>query len=446
MKFATHYSTLLVAASLTLANIATAASPLPEARPSSVGLSPDRLERISARIQGDVDSKAIAGASAMIIRNGKIAYSENFGHADREAKDPITDDTIYRIYSMSKPITSVALMSLYEEGLFFLDDPVSKYIPELGNLQVVSDPTDRGAGGSVFNIPSEDEANKPSPTVIKSDLETVPTRRDITIRDLLRHTAGLTYGFFGNTDVDKAYQKLGILITDNDLEDFVNKVGNTPLLFQPGSRWHYSISVDVQGRLIEVLSGMPFDEFLQQRIFEPLDMSDTDFYASEEKLSRLAKLYRPSVEGGIEPSPAYTSRNFVAKPKLFSGGGGLVSTTGDYARFCQMLLNGGILDGERILSRTTVELMTQDHCQEADIRMRRGGSSFGLGFRVILDQGRTGDAESAGSFSWGGAAGTKFWIDPEENLIGIYMVQILPHSGLTFGTTFKNLVYQSIDD
>ncbi|MFP6615407.1 MAG: serine hydrolase domain-containing protein [Candidatus Hydrogenedentota bacterium] len=445
MKFASKFVALLILVGVSVvAPVANAASALPHAKPAEVGLSPERLDRISGIIQNDVDTREIAGATAMIIRNGKIGYYENFGHADREKKIPMKDDTLFRIYSMSKPITSVALMSLFEEGKFFLDDPVSKYIPELGNLRVVVDPTDRGSGPT-FNLPSESEANAPSAAPKESNLETVPANRDITIRDLLRHTAGLTYGFFGNTDVDKAYQELGILLTDRNLADMVAKVGKTPLLFQPGERWHYSISVDVQGRLVEVLSGKSFDVFLQERIFEPLGMTDTGFYAPKEKLSRLSKMYTPSQEGGIEPAPEFMSRNFVAKPALFSGGGGLVSSTGDYARFCQMLLNGGTLDGHRILSRTTIELMTKDHCQTADIGMRSGGNSFGLGFQVALDQGRSGSPVSEGTYSWGGAAGTKFWIDPKEDLIGIYMVQTLPHIG-TFGEVFKNMVYQSIDD
>jgi CubicO group peptidase (beta-lactamase class C family) len=437
---------LLVFASISCAAaVATAASALPQASPSEVGLSPDRLERISEIIQHDVNVRDIAGATAMVIRNGKIGYYENFGHADREKKIPMANDTIFRIYSMSKPITTVALMSLFEEGRFFLDDPVSKYIPELGNLRVVVDSTDRTIG-AVFNLPDEDALDSPAPKPSLPELETVPTNRDMTIRDLMRHTAGLTYGFFGGTKVDKAYQKLGILLTDKNLADLVSKVGKTPLLFQPGERWHYSISVDVQGRLIEVLSDQTLDAFLQERIFAPLQMSDTGFYAPQDKLDRLSKMYTPSKEGAIEPAPEFMSRNFVTKPALFSGGGGLVSTTGDYARFCQMLLNGGTLDGERIVSRTTIELMTKDHCQTVEIGMRAKGSSFGLGFQVALDQGLSGSPVSEGTYSWGGAAGTRFWIDPKENLIGIYMVQILPHTGLMYGEVFKNMVYQSIDD
>lgn len=434
----------LALALCTIAPLVNASSILPEARPSKVGLSQERLERISAIIQKDVDNGHISGAAAMIIRNGQIGYYENFGFSDREKQIPTTNDTIYRIYSMSKPITSVALMMLFEEGKFFLDDPVSKYIPELGNLQVVVDTTDET--GPSFNIPDEDPTGKALPKAADTEVATVPSNRDMTVRDLMRHTAGLTYGFFGNTDVDKIYQKMGIMMVDKDLKQMVEKVGSAPLLFQPGERWHYSISVDVMGRLVEVLSDQSFDVFLENRIFAPLAMDDTGFYVPKEQLGRLAQLYSPAKSGkGIEPAISYLSRNFVSEPTLFSGGGGLVSTTPDYARFCQMLLNGGELDGQRIIGRKTIELMTKDHSQDASIGMRAKGSTFGLGFAVVLDQGLSASQVSEGSYSWGGAAGTAFWIDPKEDLIGIYMMQNLPPQ-LPFGEVFKNMVYQSIDD
>lgn len=436
---------VLAVAFLASTPMAYASAILPEARPSKVGLSQERLERISGIIQKDVDSGELAGAAAMIIRNGQIGYYEHFGFADREKQVPMSEETIFRIYSMSKPITSVALMMLFEEGKFFLDDPVSKYIPELGGMRVVVDSTDET--GPSFNIPDEDPTGTAVPKKADaSGIDTVPANRDMTIRDLLRHTAGLSYGFFGNTDVDKLYQKLGILMLDKDLKEMVGKVGTTPLLFQPGDRWHYSISVDVQGRLVEVLSGQSFDVFLQNRIFDPLDMIDTGFYAPKDKLSRLSQLYSPAKNGkGLEPAISFISRNFVNKPTLFSGGGGMVSTTADYARFCQMLLNGGELDGERILSRKTIELMTKDHSQDAEIGMRASGSTFGLGFAIVQDQGLSGSQVSEGSYSWGGAAGTTFWIDPKEDLIGIYMMQTLPPQA-PFGEAFKNMVYQAIDD
>lgn len=443
---ASLYSTVvaLVLSTAICAYTASAASTLPLASPEEVGLSQDRLDRISAIIQNDVDTHEISGASAMIIRKGKIAYYENFGYADREARTPMTEDSLFRIYSMSKPITSVALMMLFEEGKFFLDDPVKMYIPELGNLQVVTDNSDETAG-SVFNLPEDDPEASPPPSPAKVTVETEPSRRDMTVRDLMRHTAGLTYGFFGGTSVDKMYQANGVLLTDKNLADMVTKLGKTPLLFHPGEKWHYSVSVDVMGRLVEVLSGQTFDVFLAERIFEPLGMIDTGFYAPEEKLDRLTKLYSPKEGRGIEPAMPLFSRNFVRKPALFSGGGGLISTTHDYARFSQMLLNGGHLDGERILSRKTIELMTKNHIQHIDNGQTSPGYGFGLGFAVALDRGQSGSPATEGEYNWGGAAGTRFWIDPEEELIGIYMVQILPHVG-NFGYVFKNMVYQTIDD
>ncbi|MFP6582202.1 MAG: serine hydrolase domain-containing protein [Candidatus Hydrogenedentota bacterium] len=442
---ATHRVAWAIAIALcAITPLTSASSVLPEVSPSKVGLSQERLDRISAIIQKDIDDGHITGAAAMIIRKGQIGYYENFGFSDREKQIPTSNDTIYRIYSMSKPITSVALMMLFEEGKFFLDDPVSKYIPELGGLQVVVDTTDET--GPSFNIPDEDPTGTAAPSKIETDIATVPAKRDMTIRDLMRHTAGLTYGLFGNTDVDKMYQKMGILMLDKDLKQMVEKVSTAPLLFQPGERWHYSISVDVMGRLVEVLSGQSFDVFLQDRIFAPLAMHDTGFYVPKDQLDRLAQLYSPAQSGeGIEPALSFISRNFVNQPTFFSGGGGLVSTTPDYARFCQMLLNGGKLDGARIISRPTIELMTKDHCQDASIGMRAGGSTFGLGFAVVLDQGLSASQVSEGSYSWGGAAGTAFWIDPKEELIGIYMMQNLPPQ-LPFGEVFKNMVYQSIDD
>jgi CubicO group peptidase (beta-lactamase class C family) len=303
------------------------------------------------------------------------------------------------------------------------------------------------AQGRVFNIP-EDTARVTGVQEVKTiPANTVPSYRDISVRDLLRHTAGFSYGFFGNTKVDQMYQLNGILVKDLDLADMVRKLGEIPLQYQPGERWHYSVSVDVQGRLVEVLSGQSFDEFLQEHIFDPLKMVDTGFWVPEDKMHRFAQLYAPAADrNGVVPSNPNLSRNYVSKPSLFSGGGGLVSTAGDYLRFCQMMLNGGELDGVRILSRKTVELMTTNHCQDTDIAMAARGYGFGLGFAVAENQGRSGQLASVGEYNWGGAAGTKFWIDPKEEFIGIYMVQILPHGGYNFGNEFKVLAYQSIAD
>jgi len=235
-------------------------------------------------------------------------------------------------------------------------------------------------------------------------------------------------------------------MTDRDIAHTVEKLSELPLKHHPGETWEYSVSTDVLGRLIEVVSGQPFDEFLEERIFAPLGMHDTAFWVPDDKLDRFAQMYTPTDNGGLKPAPAFYSRNFVNDPTLHSGGGGLVSTAADYFRFCQMLLNGGELDGTRILSPKTIELMTQDHALDVELGMRENGYGFGLGFAVAEEPSRIGLPVSPGEFNWGGAAGTRFWIDPEEEFIGIYMVQILPHTGLRFGDRFKQLAYQAIVD
>lgn len=354
--------------------------------------------------------------------------------ADMEAGTPMQIDTIHRIYSMSKPITSVALMMLYEEGKFQLNDPVAKYLPEFAKMTVGIEERDPQTGAMAF--------------------KTVPAKRLITIRDLLRHTAGLTYGVFGDTPVDQAYRKAGIL-SDLNLPAFITNLAHLPLMYEPGTRWHYSVSVDVQGRLIEVLSGKPFDRFLRERIFAPLNMPDTGFYVSADKKLRLAKLYKPTKAGGIEPMAICTTPDeclakypnaapsYLQVQGMLSGGGGLVSTTYDYLRFCQMLLNKGTYKGNRLLSRKTVELMSSDNL--GSIPGMPPGKGFGLGFAVSKAPGEIGILGSTGDYGWGGAAGTIFWIDPQEDLIGIFMIQILPNT-VDYGSAFRVLAYQSIND
>ena len=422
---------LLVFASTTLF-----ANGLPSAKPEDVGMSSERLARIGAAMEQHVAHGTMPGALAMIARHGKVVYFETWGERDREQKLAMEPDTIFRIYSMTKPVTSVAVMMLYEEGKFFLNDPIGKYLPELAQLQVAHEVIDQDSGDK--------------------ELELRKTERPVTIRDLLRHTAGLTYGFFGNTPVDQQYRQAGLLMNDRDLADFTTKLGKIPLQYEPGTTWHYSVGVDVLGRLVEVVSGQPFDQFLEQRIFQPLQMDDTGFWVPADDLDRLAQLYSPkgTAQGAeawlrttdtteIEVAQADASRNFIAKPGLFSGGGGLVSTASDYMRFCMMLLHRGELDGVRLLSPKSVELMTTDHLGDIPMGMGRGGYGFGLGFAVALDQGEIGELGSAGEYNWGGAAGTRFWIDPEEELIGVFMVQILPHR-TTLGSEFRNFVYQAI--
>lgn len=403
--------------------------------PETVGLSTNRLANIRSIMNKHVAEKRIPGASALIARKGKVAYQETFGMADMEAGKPMRMDTIHRIYSMSKPITSTALMMLYEEGKFQLNDPVAKYLPEFAKMQVAVEEKDPQTGKPV--------------------MKTVPARRPITVRDLMRHTAGLTYGVFGDTLVDREYRKVKIL-GELNLADFVTDLAKIPLQYEPGTRWHYSVSVDVQGRLIEVLSGKSFDQFLQERIFTPLEMNDTGFVVPASKKDRMAKLYTLTKEGQLQPSLiCSTSQECIEKfpnaaPSVFqplgmqSGGGGLTSTAYDYLRFCQMLLDNGQYNGKRLLSRKTVQLMSSDHL--GTIPGMGPGTGFGLGFAVSKAPGEAGMMGSPGEYNWGGAAGTKFWIDPQEQLIGIFMIQILPHTGLEYGSEFRVLTYQSIAD
>jgi CubicO group peptidase (beta-lactamase class C family) len=414
------------------------ANGLPNAKPEDVGMSSERLARIDAAMEQHIANGTMPGALAMIARHGKVVYFETWGERDREQKLPMTPDTIFRIYSMTKPVTSVAVMMLYEEGKFFLNDPVGKYLPELADMQVAHEVIESDTGDKTVELRKAENR--------------------ITIRDLLRHTAGLTYGVFGNTSVDQQYRQAGLLIEDHDLADFTARLGKIPLQHEPGTKWHYSVATDVLGRLVEAVSGQSYDQFLEQRIFAPLQMNDTGFWVPTDDLSRFAQMYspkgtaqgaeawlRPSDSTELEIAQEQASRNFVAKPVFFSGGGGLVSTASDYMRFSLMLLNGGELDGVRVLSPKSVELMSSDHLGDIPMGMGRSGYGFGLGFAVALDQGDIGELGTEGEYNWGGAAGTRFWIDPEEELIGLYMVQILPHR-TTLGSEFRNLVYQAIVD
>ncbi len=406
--------------------------------PVQVGLSAKRLQRIDDHIQGYIDRQEAAGALALIARRGKIAYVKQWGERDREAGKPMSADTIFRIYSMSKPITTAAVMMLLEEGHFFLNDPVAKFLPEFAEMQVQTETIDPNTG--------------------EVKLETKPATRPITIRDLLRHTAGFTYGIFGNTQVDQQYREAGILIKSVSLAETTKKLGRIPLRFEPGTQWHYSVSVDVAGRLVEVVSGLSFDEFLRQRLFDPLGMVDTDFQVPSYKRERLARLYTPKGTAvdrrdafltapqskQIVPMPVSPDMSDFDETTVFlSGGGGLVSTASDYWRFCQMMLEGGQLNGTRVLSRKSVELMTADHM--TGIKGLGNGSTFGLGFGLLQDIGQAAKLGSPGTYDWGGAAGTKFWIDPKEELIGIFMVQILPHQ-TKMGEEFRQLTYQAVAD
>jgi len=423
------------------------AKELGSAKPERQGFSSERLAKLTQLMNAKVADGTMVGGMGMIARNGKIIYSQTYGQADREAGKAMTDDAIYRIYSMSKPITGVALMMLYEEGKFRLNDPIAMYIPEMANLQVALSTAGTG-------IVSDGTS---STTIGSGDASLVgqtrkPTRQP-TIRDLMTHTAGLTYGVFGNTEVDQAYRKAGLL-GDMDLKEFVTALGKLPLQYEPGSQWHYSVSVDVQGYLVEVLSGMKFSEFLEQRLFAPLDMKDTAFKINAGNKDRLTQLYKPecvtadnyfspATGSGLEVADAFISAGYIYGGKFESGGGGLVATARDYMRFSQMMLNGGVLDGVRILSPKTVDLMRTNHIGDMGLGFGRKGVGFGLDFAVVLNPGEVGEVSSVGEYNWGGAAGTRFWIDPQEQLIGLFMVQSIPHRTRLAGD-FKVMTYQAL--
>lgn len=404
------------------------AQELPTAKPEAVGLSSERLERVSAAVQRDIENKRIAGAVTMVVRHGQVAWFKAQGMADREAAKPMQRDSIFRICSMTKPITSAAVMMLYEEGRFMLDDPVSKYLPEFKNPKVLA----KQANGQSY---------------------TIPATREITIRDLLRHTSGITYHW--NGELGPAYNEAkvahGLLQYDGTIGESVRNLAGMPLLFSPGERWEYSLSVDVLGRLVEVVSGKPLDEFFRTRIFEPLGMKDTYFYLPDDKVARLAAAYTfyddkglnrfpdaPIVEGPMIYSADYAYRG---PRKLFSGGAGLVSTATDYVRFCQMMLNGGRLGGVRLLSRKSVELMSHD--QLGKIGPDQG---FGLGFGVDGVKSPLTELGSVGQFSWGGFFYTAFSIDPKEDMIVIFMGQLHPTGGLGLDRQVHVLAYQAIND
>ena len=407
---------------------AAVAQEVPVVKPETVGLSPERLERIAGTVQRSIDEKRIAGAVTLVARRGHVAWFKAQGMADREAGKPMRPDTMFRICSMTKPITSAAVMMLYEEGHFLLDDPVSKYLPEFKNPKVLVKP----ASGAPY---------------------TIPATREITIRDLLRHTSGITYHW--NEDLGPMYRDAkvasGLLPYDGTIEDSTKRLAGLPLLFNPGEKFEYSLGVDVLGRLVEVLSGTPLDEFFRTRIFEPLGMKDTYFYPPDGKLERLATAYTYYDEKGLNRFPntpitesAFTySADYPARgpKKLFSGGAGLVSTAADYARFCQMMLDGGKVGSTRLLSRKSVELMTQD--QLGKISPDQG---FGLGFGVNGVKAPFSELGSPGEYNWGGFFYTAFSIDPKEQMIVIFMGQLHPAGDLTLDRQVNELAYQAIID
>jgi CubicO group peptidase (beta-lactamase class C family) len=372
---------------------------LPTAKPESVGMSSERLALLPEGMKALVAQGRLAGVVTMVSRNGKVVEFDATGKRDVASNAPMQKDSIFRIYSMSKPITGVAMMMLFEEGKWQLNDPVAKYIPEFANLKVYA--TDANN-----NMVLKDQTHP------------------VTMRELMSHSGGFTYGFFSNTPVDKLQREADLLNPNNTLDEFIKRVAKLPLNSQPGSEWHYSISVDIQGYIVQKLSGMPFEEYLQKRIFKPLGMVDSGFYVPKEKLNRFAEFYTYDKDGKllvVGPTDGL-NHDFSAKPALSSGGGGLVSTTTDYMRFCQMLLNGGQLDGVRLLSPLTVEMM-RTNVLAPNVPILAPGAGFGLDFAVYTDPVMAGGYYGKGTYWWGGAAGTWFWIDPVNNLIEIGMIQ-----------------------
>jgi CubicO group peptidase (beta-lactamase class C family) len=389
---------------LTLQTALAAGPPaLPAAKAEVVGMSTGRLARLSEGMTSLVDQGRVAGVVTLVARHGKVIEFEAAGKRDIAANLPMQKDSIFRIYSMTKPITGVAMMMLFEEGKWQLNDPVAKYIPEFADLKVYG--TD--ANGNV---------------VLKDQVHSV------TMRELMSHTGGFTYGYFSNTPVDKLQREADILNINNTLEEMIKRVAKLPLNAQPGSEWHYSISVDIQGYIVQKLSGMPFEEFLEKRIFKPLNMVDTGFYVPADKLKRLAEFYSYGKDGRLEVVRGGLNHDFSAKPAFSSGGGGLVSTATDYMRFCQMLLNGGKLDGVRLISPRSVELM-RTNVLPPGIQTPWSGEGFGLDFGVYTDVVAAGGYYGKGTYYWGGAAGTWFWIDPTDELIVIGMIQQVAGTG-----------------
>jgi CubicO group peptidase (beta-lactamase class C family) len=423
---------LALAAGLTVAAQQAAppaiAAPARQSAPAAVGVSAERFQRLHQAMQGFVDRKEVSGIVTLVTREGRTADIHAVGMQDVDSKTPMRTDTLFRIASMTKPITSVAIMMLYEEGKLLLTDPVSKFIPAFKSMQVL-----------------EQGAEKP-----------VAARRQISIRDLLTHRSGLTYGFINGGAVGNGYRNNGVVdglsATTLTTAEGINKLAAEPLVAQPGSAYNYSLSTDVLGRVVEVASGQPFEAFLRERIFRPLKMNDTDFVVPDAKWSRLATVYSPDGAGGIRPmrdpetfgNTVMSPVEYYKSPKTyFSGGAGLVSTAADYARFGHMLLNGGVLDGARLLSPKTIELMTVSHTGDLGALPVAGpGRGFGLGFFVVTDLATTQTLGSQGMFGWSGIYGTTFWVDPKERLVAIMMVQRYP--GSPVAAAFQPLVYQAL--
>ena len=387
------------------------------AAPEEVGLSRSRLARLSDVLRAEIERGRVPGAVALVARRGKVAYFESFGVRDPASSAPMHKDTIFRIYSMTKPIVSVAAMMLWEEGQFLLNDALAKYLPEFGRMKVA--------------------------VARDGKVELVLADRDITIQDLLRHTSGLTYEFRGNAPVQKMYMEAKVFRRNQTNADQAATLAQLPLMHQPGTRWEYSRSTDVLGRLVEVLSGTSLGEFLSERILTPLGMVDTAFFVPAQNHGRLAEAFPRDPETDAPVQLVEVKE----KPRFESGGGGMVSTALDYARFLQMLLNGGRLDAVRLLSRKTIEYMTADHLGPItgapDLLIP--GYGFGLGFAVRLQAGIAQVPGSIGQYFWGGLAGTTFWVDPKEDFFALMLIQA-PGQREYYRVLFRDMVYAAFDD
>ena len=403
------------------------------ATPEAVGLSAERLARIDAWREKWVGSGKLPCALTAVMRGGEIVHVGVTGQRDIERGKPAELDTIFRIYSMTKPLTSTAIMMLYEDGHFQLDDPISRYAPGFANMRVMT-------GGSRGTIATE------------------PAHREITFRDLLSHTSGLTYGFMESNPVDALYRSRGIDFNwgeNQSLQEVVDKLVEAPLIAQPGTEWNYSVATDVLGYLVQQISGEPFDVFLREKVIKPLGMVDTDFFVPADKLDRFACNYARKPDGGLALiDDAQDSPRYNAMPPVASGGGGLCSTAHDYMRFCQFMLNEGELDGVRLLGRKTVELMTANHLPGDMADMGQPtfsespyyGIGFGLGFSVTLDSAKAQILGSPGEYAWGGAASTAFWCDPEEDMAVVFLTQLMPSSTYPVRRELRFLAYQALVD
>jgi len=430
MKLARYL--LLAVLALAGPSFGRAEEPTPVAKPEQLGFSSARLQRLTDTYQGYVDRGELPGAVLLIACGDKIAYLRAIGYQDREKKTPMKTDAIFRLASMTKPIVSVAVMMLVEEGKIDPGAPVSKYIPEFADLKVGVEAIDPATG--------------------KPTLTLVPQKRPMIVQDLLRHTAGLVYGQFGDKLVHHAYRDAKVGDRNDTLAEMVAKLSKLPLAHQPGEVWEYSVAVDVLGRIVEIASGQELDVFLAERIAKPLSMTATDFYVHEADLARLAEAQKPPA-GSTSRSPPDVTK----KPKLLSGGGGLVASVGDYLRFSEMLLNGGEYGGARLLAPHTVALMTADALPPGVGYSERAltstgdiaptpamGQGFGLGFAVRTAAGHNPLPGSIGNYYWTGAWGTTFWVDPAEKLIAIQMIQTPSEAGGPYRHAFRNLVYQAL--